>query len=409
MFKIALRNILRNWRRTFLTGLSIMVAVMLAIFLWSFVRGMMTNMFENMIKLSSGHVRILNADYVRREKMLPLEANIASPEAIEKLARSLPEVIVTSGHVKFGVLLEHKGTTKSVVGLGIDPDKEEPINNLSTKILKGRKVVMGAEETNVGEKLARELGLKLGDTLTVITQTAYGSMAAMNLKIVGIYSFGIPSIDGKIFYLPLDKAQHLLDLDGRVTEIFVIIKDMNKAGVAAKNLQARLDQFAPGRFATKSWSDQGMIVIWMQIARYVYSGIYGLILVFASFTILNTMLMAVMERTKEIGMMKALGMKDREIVWMVMIEALLIGFFASLLGAVLGSGIAWYISTVGIDYTSTMKTVNFDLPLSYIYYGLFRWSFILTGFGLGMLFALIAAIPAALRAARMEPTEALRE
>jgi putative ABC transport system permease protein len=94
---------------------------------------------------------------------------------------------------------------------------------------------------------------------------------------------------------------------------------------------------------------------------------------------------------------------------MVMLEALLIGFFASLLGAVLGAGIAWYISTVGIDYTSTMKAVNMDFPLSYIYYGLFRWSFILTGFGLGMLFALLAAIPAALRAARMEPTEALRE
>ena len=86
MFKIALRNIFRNKRRSVLTGLSIAVAVMIAVYLWSFISGIMDNMFDNTIRLTSGHVRILNSEYVKREKMLPLESNIPDYESIEKIA-----------------------------------------------------------------------------------------------------------------------------------------------------------------------------------------------------------------------------------------------------------------------------------------------------------------------------------
>lgn len=410
MFRIAFRNIFRNKRRSVLTGLSIAVAVMIAVYLWSLIVGIMDDLFDNMIRLTCGHVRILNTDYVKRERMMPLEANIPDYLAVEKIVAANPNVTLTVGRIKFGVLLEHQDENKPVIGVGIVPENESQISHLDQKIIQGRMIKSGQEEMNIGVILARELGLNLGDTLTVITQTAYGSISAMNLKIVGIFSFGVQSIDKITFYIPLDKAQPLLDLDNAVTEIFIYVKDKDNAPEVAKEIKASLDQVYPGKYTTKAWQDQEVLYFYMTIARNVYGFLYFLVLFLASFTILNTMFMAVLERTKEIGMMKALGMKNRQVMVVILLEAMLIGTIASFIGAVWGSGVAYYLATKGIDFTATfekMGTVNF--PLSYVYRAVFSWGIIFFGFCMGVLFSVVAAIPPALRAAKMEPTEALRE
>ncbi|MEE8637835.1 MAG: ABC transporter permease, partial [Candidatus Margulisiibacteriota bacterium] len=282
MFKIALRNVFRNKRRTALTGGLIALAVMLAIFLWSFISGVVDGMFDNMIRLTSGHVRILNSDYVKREKMMPLEANIPNYKPVERIAEANPNVTLTAGRIKFGVLLDYKGNNKPVLGTGIVPETESKISHLDQKIVEGRMIRSGQEEMNIGENLARDLGLKLGDTLTVVTQTAYGSITAMNLKIVGIFRYGVPSIDRTTFYLPLSKAQQLLDLDnsstslgaGAVTEIFILVKDMNKAPEVAKEIRTSLEQVYPGQYTTKSWQEMGILFLYMGLAKRIYGSIY---------------------------------------------------------------------------------------------------------------------------------------
>jgi len=411
MFKIALRNILRNKRRTALTGLSIAAAVMIAVYIWSFISGVMDNMFDNSIRLTSGHVRILNSDYVKREKMLPLEANIQNFEAVENIAKANPNVTFTVGRIKFGVLLDYKDNNKPVLGTGIVPESESRISHLDQKMVKGRMIRSGQEEMNIGVNLARDLGLKLGDTLTVVTQTAYGSITAMNLKIAGMFSFGVPSIDKTTFYIPLDKAQELLDLEGAVTEIFILVKDMNKAPEVSREIGASLDKLYGGEYTTRSWQDQGILFIYMNLAKRVYGGIYFLILFLASFTILNTMFMSVLERTKEIGTMKSLGMKNRQVMGIILLEALLIGIIASFVGATWGAGIAYYLATEGLDFSAIFDAMKgtINLPISYVYRALFSWGIIFFGFCMGIFFSVLAAIPPALRAAQMEPTEALRE
>jgi len=410
MFKIALRNIFRNKRRSALSGLSIAVAVMVAVYLWSLLTGIMDNLFDNTIRMTNGHVRILNAEYVKREKMMPLEANIPNYKPLERIAEANPNVTLTVGRIKFGVLMDYKGNNKPVLGTGIVPETESRISRLDQKMVEGRMIRMGQEEMNIGANLARDLGLKLGDTLTVVTQTAYGSIAAMNLKIVGIFSYGVVSIDQKTFFLPLDKAQQLLDLDNSVTEIFVFIKDMNKAPEVAKEIKASLDQVYPGQYTTKAWQDQGILFLYMGLARNIYAFIYFLVLFLASFTILNTMFMSVLERTKEIGMMKSLGMKNRQVMGVILLEAMLIGTIASFIGAIWGSGIAYYLAVVGIDFTATFEAMkDFNFPLSSVYRAIFSWGIVFFGFCMGILFSVVAAIPPALRAAQMEPTEALRE
>ena len=148
----------------------------------------------------------------------------------------------------------------------------------------------------------------------------------------------------------------------------------------------------------------------MAIMKNIYAAIYAFILILASFTILNTMFMAVMERTREIGMMKALGMKEGEIGWLITLEALILGTMASLIGAAGGALLAYYVSTKGIDYTAAFEKIrDVEIPLSYIYKGEFSWLTILVGFLLGILFSVLASIFPARRAAKLDAAEAMKE
>ena len=109
-------------------------------------------------------------------------------------------------------------------------------------------------------------------------------------------------------------------------------------------------------------------------------------------------------------MMKALGLKDRQVMGVILLEALLIGTIASFIGAIWGSGIAYYLAVVGIDFTATFEQMgNFNFPLSSVYRAIFSWGIVFFGFCMGILFSVAAAVPPAIRASKMEPTEALRE
>ncbi len=406
MFKLALRNILRNKRRSFLTGLSIAFAVMVVIFLWTFVSGIISGMFNNYVTASVGHIRVLNADYLKRETMLPLSATVPNYRQLIIDLEKDPNVKLATGRIKFGVLMDTKGKTKPVLGVGIDPQREEAVLGLSRKLDSGRVPAAGTSETVIGAGLARELGMKTGDTLTVVTQTAHGSLSGLNLKVVGVFNLGVASIDNRTFFLPLDQAQQLLDMDGRVTEIFLLIKDPDKAPQVAAGIGKTLP---PGLTAVP-WQDNGFLYYMMNIIKYLYAAIYAFILLLASFTILNTMFMAVMERTKEIGMMKALGMREGEIGRLITLESLILGTLASFAGAIGGTLLAYYVSTIGIDYTAAFKSIrDIEMPLAYIYRGEFSWLTILFGFMMGIIFSVLASVFPARRAAKMNAVEAMRE
>jgi ABC-type lipoprotein release transport system permease subunit len=379
---------------------------MIVIFLWTFVSGVVASLFDNYVTGSVGHIRILNADYLKRETMLPLSKTVPNYQQVIDEVVQDKNVTLATGRIKFGVLMDIKGRNKPVLGIGIDPQREEAVLGLSKKMVSGKVLAAGTSETVVGAGLAKELGLKTADILTVITQTAHGSMSGINLKVAGIFSLGVASIDNRTFYLLLDQAQQLLDMDGRVTEVFILIKDPDKAVEVA----AEIGKTLPAGLTAVPWQANGFLYFMMSIMKKIYGAIYVFVLVLASFTILNTMFMAVMERTKEIGMMKALGMKEGEISRLITLEGLVLGVMASFVGAIGGTLLAYYISTAGIDYTAAFKQIkDVEIPLSYIYRGEFSWLTILTGFLLGVVFAVLASIFPARRAAKLDAAEAMKE
>ncbi|MFA5928565.1 MAG: FtsX-like permease family protein [Candidatus Margulisiibacteriota bacterium] len=409
LFSLSWRNILRNYRRSILTGLSIMFAVAIVIFMWSFIEGEIKAVFDTMINTSSGHIRVVNTKFLKREKMLPLQENIPDYVAIQEMLAKDPNVKTVTGRIRFGVLLENNGTTKQSLGFGIEPQKEEQVLKLGKTLVDGRLISQGSEEeVNIGVQMAKELGLRVGDILTVVTQTAYGSFSAKNLQIVGIFNYGSPVIDKRCFFISLPVAQDLLDISGCVTELLVMTDKPDQARLEAAKIGEQIALAYPDRYTVKAWQDQGVLFTFMNLAKYIYMVILGIVLLLSAFTILNTMFMAVLERTRELGMMKALGLKNGQVVNMMLIESAALGTIASFLGAIFGTILSYYMSVRGMDFTKTVANME-TFPIPNVLYAHFSWSYVLIGFSFGILFSVLAAIPPALRAAKMEATEALHE
>jgi putative ABC transport system permease protein len=162
-----------------------------------------------------------------------------------------------------------------------------------------------------------------------------------------------------------------------------------------------------GDMEVLSWLDQGQLMRTMQMMKPMLGVVMGLMLLMAGLIIVNTMLMTVMERTHELGMQAALGMRRSDIVFIIVSEGLVIGLIGGVIGAVLGSGVGIWLENTGIDFTAAARGI--DLPFQGIVYPDWTLSYAVIGMFLGMFAAGLAALYPALRAIKMAPAEALRQ
>lgn len=400
LFKLAYRNFFRNTRRSIISGISVALAIMAIIFVRSYLSGFFENITDNVVKLISGHIRITTREYERRERMLPLAESIElSPE----FYRSLPEeqIELTSPRIKFGVLLGEEELSVPALGYAIDPETEREIGGLHKRIVTGSYIQSGEKAAILGKGLAERLQVTVGDTLTIITRTAYDSPTGLNLLVKGIFRTGIGGMDRSLFYIPLDVGQAMLDLEGRATEFVIILKDANKAIQIANSINLGPDySVVPFQY--------NPILRYLNIATVIYSIFYVIVLLVACSAIANTMLMIVFERTKEIGMMKALGFDKRSILSVLVIEAGIIGILGSAIGAVLGATLSYWLKYQGIDISMMSSTTSSDMPFGPIIYTAPTPFIIITAFILGLVVTIIVALLPISRAARINPAKALK-
>ncbi|MGD8978542.1 MAG: FtsX-like permease family protein [candidate division WOR-3 bacterium] len=400
IFKLAYRNFFRNTRRSIISGISVALAVMAIIFVRSYLGGFFENISGNVVRLISGHIRIATKEYERRERMLPLAESM---DLSTEFYASIPdeEIELTSPRIKFGVLLGEEELTVPALGYAINPETEREISGLHTRLVSGSYIQSGEKATILGDGLAERLGVTIGDTLTVITRTAYDSPTGANLIVKGIFHIGIGGMDRSIFYMPLDIGQAMLDLEGRATEFAIILKDPEKAIQIANSIDLGPEySVVPFQYNT--------LLRYINIATYVYSVFYFIVLLVACSAIANTMLMIVFERTKEIGTMKALGLNNLSIVGLLTIEAGMIGIIGSALGSVFGAILSYWLKYQGIDISMMSSTTSSDMPFGPIIYTAPTPFIIITAFILGLIVTIIVALLPISRATRINPAKALK-
>lgn len=400
ILKLAFRNFFRNTRRSIISGVSVALAITVIIFARSYIKGIIENISENTIKLISGHILITTEEYRRRERMIPLEESIElSPEFYETLESE--DVDVVSGRIKFGVLLGEEDLTVPALGYAIDPEKERHIAGLDKRLQKGVYITTGENTALFGSELAKRLDVGIGDTVTIITRTAYDSPTGINLVIKGTFSTGIGGVDRSLFYIPLDIGQQLLDLENQATEVVVLVRHPDRAIDIAREIQAQTDlSVVPYQY--------NPLLRYINAFSIVYSLFYLIVLLVACSAIANTMLMVVYERTREIGMLKALGLNSFSITGLLTIEAGIIGSIGSFVGSVLGAVLSYWLKYQGLDISIASSTSSTDMPFGPIIYFSPTPFIVVTGFIFGLLVTIVVALLPISKVIRLQPAKALK-
>jgi ABC-type lipoprotein release transport system permease subunit len=257
----------------------------------------------------------------------------------------------------------------------------------------------------VGEKLARTLGLRAGDDLKVVAERADYGLGFKKLRIVGLYRTGLESVDGSTFMISLEDARDLLGLARGASQVLVMLKNYGESDRAAGLIAAQLRAAGLGGLSVRSWTSQSFaqtikaqsgIFLWIQIVV-EFLGV---------FIIANVMTMALLERRREIGILKSMGMRTTSIVGLFLAEGTMIGTLGSAAGAIVGAAINLFFKFNGLDLGGSMATSS--LPADNVVRFVVNPAEILVLFGLGALASAIVAYLPARRASRLDPIEAIR-
>ncbi|MFO7768530.1 MAG: FtsX-like permease family protein [bacterium] len=407
IFALAARNTRRNTRRTLLTVTAVTVAVMATVFALAYIEGILGNVLDTFARTQSGHVRITDERYPDRERFMPLHLNVSSLSDLLPVIHTHPGVEAALPRIRAGVLVDFEEQNEPSLMLGIDIQREAGYLDPAGMLTSGSLPSPERPEVMVGEGLAERLGIAVGDTITLLGQTAYRSVGGLGAVVSGIGSSGIPSLDRSIVILPLEQAQYMTYLEDGATEILVFTSHPEQEAVPlASSLQEELDSILPGELTATSYIEQGSLMRMMESSDAVFGILLLIILAMAGLIILNTMLMSVMERTREFGMMAAMGMRRGEIVSLILAEGLVIGTVGAAAGGALGSAFALWLERIGIDVTSAMSSTN--LPFQGVVHPDWQLGYLAGGVVLGVITAVAATLYPAWKAVRQQPAESLR-
>ncbi len=364
MIKMAIRNMLRNKKRSMLTIFAIVIAILGATVLQGWIRGA-GNMMTEEGKRVSGEVRITALDYELKSKSLDVSSNIDYNEINEKI-EGLGYKGINVGRIKFGALAFLGEEDEKAIGFGIE-EGDYGIIGFEHFIYEGRFIDFQNEgEIIVGKKIKDKLNLQLGDIITIVSNTQYGSMSAFNYKVVGFYKMDNSHMN-KSVYMSLEDAQYHLDMEGLVTEYLMFFDSDKNIYKAYEDLKDNED------YLILPWDKIGLneyMAKALPIFNLVFAGILALL---SGVGITNTMMMVVFERRKEIGVLKSQGMKDKQVLNLLCFEGMSMGAIGSFIGIIIGGSIIYYYSKVGIDFGSMMETISSDVNMKsiiYMYYGL---------------------------------------
>jgi len=402
--KIAFLNVLRNYRRTIITVLAIVFGSVSLIVFGGFVESMYDGLRESLIRSQLGHIQVFQNGYSENGSVDP-EKYLLPADAVEKIMEILekqPEIKVATQRLNFSGLLSNGKTSMGVFGTGMDADKEA-IMNSAVSILDGEDLF--ADDTDgalIGSGLAGNLKIKVGDYLTLLSSTADGAVNAVDVKVSGIMTTGTKELDDRLIRANLAHIKNLMYTDN-ITRIVVLLDDTANTEMMKQRLT---DLFAQNNLdlEIKTWTD--LAGFYHKVVK-MFNNIFGfikiIVMVIVVLGIANTMMMAVMERTTEIGTIRAMGNTRGEIILLFLIESAYLGIIGGISGIVLGVLAAKGITAAHFMMPPPPGSTD-GLPVSIMVVR----SFLLEAFVLGLLAAVLSSVYPAFKASRLKIIDALR-
>lgn len=406
------RNLWRNARRSWITISAVATAFAFLMALGGLTAGMMIQMLVNGTDLLTGHLQVHNRNYLPDRNMYDLIGGDAGCDVKAVLGRieGLPGVKAAAPRVYGFALLSTGEHSSGVQLLGVDPERESRVSSVLQSLIKGNG--FGPREGHavvLGDVLSRTLGAGVGSEVAVVTQAADGSLGNDLYEVKGIFRTGLSPLDRSLVLMPRWELQSLMALEpGQIHEIAARLVDP----LAAERLSRQLNESKalPAGTAAESWRELlPQLSDYLDLAGGMGWFLISLVGLFAGLGVLNTMMMAVFERTREIGVLNAMGMKPLRILLTFLFESIFLGLLGLGIGFLGGWLLLDYLSTSGIDlrrWTGELSMIN--TRLDPILKAAWDWDQILWS-ACGLLVAVVVAtlIPAR-RAFQMKPVEALR-
>ncbi|MBW1846294.1 MAG: ABC transporter permease [Deltaproteobacteria bacterium] len=390
---MAWRNVWRNPRRTL-------------VFMLSLQFGSYETMINTSVKIYAGHLQVQAEEYHEKMKMRMV---VTDPDSVSRILDSVKGVEAYTARAKAFSLVSSDRRTSGVLVIGIDPEREANVSTIKRLIRDGR--YLSSKDTNkaiVGKLLAKNLQVVPGDELTLLGQGRDGSIAATVLEIKGIFGSGIDEFDRSALQIPLKYFQEVFAMGNAVHEVVVIGESLNKISDIKSAVQMNLDGLS-SKYRLK-------IMDWMELMPGLLQGIqidlvggiifYVILILVVSFSILNTFLMAIFERTREFGMLMAIGTTPKRLTKLLLMESMCMTIIGVAMGIILGSIITFYFQVYGIDLAGASEVLK-QYGISGRLHPRLTFISVTSGPLIVMFFAFCAALYPALKVRSLKPVEAM--
>jgi putative ABC transport system permease protein len=410
LIKIAYRNIWRNMRRTIFCFAAVGVAVFFIAVYSSMISGMIQNINELVQVFELGHVKVVSAQFEAENEYMPVQYPVADGKDWKVLAADIQKI--HGVHAVFPRITSmatlQESTIKHAILWGINMDDERKVNhfNLANKndgLVEGRYPALDANECAIGYIFAEKSGLGIGDRIPLKTISAQFSDKMWTPVITGIFNYEYRKADEQFIVVDFTRLQRLLVLDGGTQSLVIYADDGSLNNPIATAVQKMLGQ---GNVVTE-WQDNYWVAM-MRMITPIYTVIFLVFLIVASFLIINTVVMIIHERIKEIGMMGCLGMTRGEIVKVFFFESFFLAAFGALAGVILGGLVTGIFSNFPIRLMDQFGSMFSDMPMGNALFFDFNFFILLRAWLMGVVIASLFTLIPSLKSAFVEPVEALR-
>jgi len=406
-FKLGLKNLTRQKRRNFITIFVIAFAFLSYLMMDSIMNGMEEMSFDNIINYDTGNVQVAYPEYWEDRDELLLENLMVLNRDMEESIENTDGLLGVSPELRFKANLNNGIDEVAVRGVGISIEKYNQVFGTKNYVVEGSMFAPGESKAVIGVRLAELMELKVSDYITLLVRTKEDTFNTIDIEIAGLVRAPNPMINNGIVFVPLEIAQEALNI-GNMVSILAIKTVTGDEGTVIKALA---DSFKDKELGLRaySWKESAASIIALSAAKKGGIGaILSIVLLIGMLGIINNVILSALERTEEIGMMKALGMREWEIVFVFMVEATGIGILGGLAGCLLGyAGVSWLVKYgYSLAYIGG-DGADFGIPILDKIYGAWNvpaFSFLFT---LGVIIAVFSSILPSYWAAHKDPVKAI--
>jgi len=401
--RLAWRNLWRHRRRTLIVILSIGLTLAMMMMYDGLIAGFEQAIYGNAIKVLGGNIQVHAAGYNDKTNLNPL-LPLADDQAVIQAALAQPQVVAASRRITTGGLVTDRKGAFGVSIVGVEPEKELPVSLLPQHVVSGKYLTAADQDVIfIGKGLADAMEVKVGDRITLAGRATHGIMRQRTMTVGGIYDVGMGDIEKLNIYISLAEAQDLYGLTGQSTEVMISLKQLGQEPAVISALKTSL----PG-YEMDSWQTNYPDLQSALETKGSAMNVFGvIIMIISGIGIFNLLMMAVYERTREIGLLAALGMRPGQISSLFVLEGALLGLIGVGFGVLLGVAFNFYFSRVGMDYSQFSSISQYMALITGKIYPTLGLEKLAQRGLVALVIAVLASYYPAVEAAKNEPAQSL--